>query len=162
MLQDYHQGWGELRISAEPANPVNLMGLMLSPPTNWQSQLGIRVKLNQREITDLSFDMRQLDAGELAVLMGEEPPPKSRKPQDRYRYVYRDAPVAALAEHLGAEVRLHLNNEQPMRAGTLQAVEGGEARVEQFLFGGKMTAHVTLDEIVRLEVRPDQRLSAAP
>jgi len=160
-LRDYHQQWGELSISAEPAKPVGLMALMFSPPQNWQRLLGIRVSLNQRKITDLSFTMHPPDPAEMAVLLGKEPPPQApRKPRIRYRYVYKPAPVARLNELLGAEVRLHLRD-QPLRSGILVAVEGGEARVEQRLHGGKMTAHVPLDEIVRVEVQAVEKIAPA-
>jgi len=157
----YHRQWGDLRISAEPPAPLNLMALVFSPPENWQRQLGVRVALNQVAVNDLSFELRPPDRDELAVLMGEEPPPaKPTKPQDRYRYVYHDVPVATLVQHIGADVRLHLRDEQPMRAGTLMSVMASEARVEQRLHGGKMTAHVPLDEISRVEVRKVEKIPA--
>jgi hypothetical protein len=155
----FHQQWGDLRISAEPPAPLNLMALVFTPPENWQRQLGVHVALNRVAVQDLSFEVRPPDPAELAVLMGEEaPPPKPTKPQDRYQYVYGDVPVATLVQHIGAEVRLHLNNDQPMRAGTLMSVIASEARVEQRLHGGKMTAHVPLGEISRVEVRKVEKI----
>ena len=158
-LRDFQQRWGELRISATPEKPVNMLALMLSPPQNWQRQLGVRVKLNQLEISDLSFEVRPSSAEELAVLLGKQPPPGGvRKPKPRYRYVFKPATVAGLGEQIGAEVRLYLRNDQPVRSGILVGLSGGEARVEQRLQGGKITAHVPLEEILRVEVQQVEQI----
>lgn len=159
-LQTFHRDWGDLRVSAQPAAPLNLMALMFTPPDDWQRQLGVRVSVNRVPVQDLSFALRPPNAHDLAVMMGQEPPPPAAAPQDRYRYVYRDVPVSRLAEHVGAEVRLHLRDEQPTRAGVLVAVAGNEVRVEQRLLGGKITAHVALQNVGRLEVRQLEKIPA--
>jgi hypothetical protein len=160
-LQDYHQSWGEVRVFAEPAKPVNMLAMMFSPPQNWVDQLGIRVKLNRREITDLSFAVRPSSAEELAILLGQEPPPNVRsKPKPRYHYVYRPARVSQLSSLIGAKVRLYLNNDQPVRSGVLVGLTEQEARVEQRLHSGSITAHVPLSEISRVEVQRLEQMSA--
>lgn len=161
VVEAYHQQWGDLHISAEPPTPLNLMAMLFAPPENWQRQLGVRVALNRMEVQDLRFELRPPDSDELAVMLGAEPPVKARPPQDRYRYAYHDASVATLSAHIGAEVRLYLRNEQPLREGTLQGIVANEARVEQRVHGGKVTAHVPLGDIVRLEVRRIEKIPSS-
>lgn len=161
-LTDFHRDWGEFRISAEPAEPVNPMSLMFRPPEDWQKALGIRARLNRREIADLSFELRPPDPGEMAALLGQEvetSAPRVKRPQ--YRYVYRPVAVSTLGDHLGVEARLHLRDGQPMRSGILTAFADGEVRVEQRLHGGKITAHVPLSDIVRAEVQQVERIPEA-
>jgi hypothetical protein len=160
-VRDFHQTWGEFQVSANPEQPVNLMGLLFSSPDNWQQQLGIEVALNQRPLMDLSFKFRPPDAEELAVMLGQEPPPSApRKPQPRYHYVYKPTPLSALDGHIGNEVRLYLRDDQPMRAGILVGIAGGELRVEQRLHGGKITAHVAIDDVARAETRHVEQITA--
>lgn len=159
-LELYHEEWGDLRIAAEPPAPLNLMKLLFAEPGDWQRLLGVRVAVNRMQVQDLSFELRPANADELAVLLGEEPPRRPLEPKDRYRYVYRDRPVGSLADHVGAEVRLYLVDDQPMRAGYLVGISGGQARVEQRLHGGKITAHVALRDIRRLEVRQVEKIPA--
>lgn len=162
-VREFHQTWGEFQVTANPERPVNLMGLLFSSPDNWQQQLGVQVALNRRQLLDLSFEFRPPDAEELAVMLGQEPPPsKPRKPQPRYRYVYQATPLAALEQHIGNEVRLYLRDDQPMRAGTLTAIAGGELRVEQRLHGGKITAHVALEDVARAETRRVEQVPETP
>ena len=66
--------------------------------------------------------------------------------------------MAGLGEQIGAEVRLYLRNDQPVRSGILVGLSGGEARVEQRLQGGKITAHVPLEEILRVEVQQVEQI----
>lgn len=159
-MQTYHRDWGDLRVSLEPPAPLNPMMLLFASPSDWQRTLGMKVAVNRVPVSDMSFDLRPPNADELAVMMGEQPPPKPVKPRDRYRYVYRDIPATALAQHLGAEVRLELRGDQPERSGVLVAIGGGEARVEQRLHGGKITAHVSLDDIARVQVRQVEKIPA--
>jgi hypothetical protein len=162
-VREFHDSWGEFHISARPAKPVNLMGLMFTAPDSWQEQLGVQVALNKRQVLDLSFEFRPPDADELAVMLGKQPPADTtpRKPQPRYHYVYKTTPLGALDQHIGNEVRLYLRDDQPMRSGTLVAITGGELRVEQRLHGGKITAHVSLDDVVRAETRSVEQLPTA-
>lgn len=150
---EYHRHGGDLRVSADPAQPINPMALLFAAPGALQQQLGLKVSVNGTPVTDTRFELRAANADELALMLGETPPPRPSKPQTHYRYVYHERPVASLTRHIGDQVRLHLNDGQPTRAGVLVAVKGGEARVEQRLHGGKITAHVALRDIARLEVR---------
>lgn len=160
-LDRYYREWGDLHIAAQPTDPVNLLGLLFADPANWQRQLGFELAINGRPITDLSFTLKPADADELAVMMGKQPPARPKIiPRDRYRYVYHRVPVSALREHIGAEIRLELRNDQPSRSGVLVGIAGNEARVEQRLHGGKITAHVPLDEIAALEVRQVEKIPA--
>lgn len=162
-LAEFHRDWGEFSVSAQPPAPLNPMALMFSPPGDWQRALGLRASLNQRPITDLSFELRPPDADELAILLGEETAPSGpRVKPPRYRRVFRTVTVGNLSHHVGAEVILHMGEGQPERHGLLVEVSGEELRVQQRLHGGKMTAHVPLREIVSAEVQfvekiPDKR-----
>lgn len=149
----YHKDWGDLHIALQPPKPLNPMMLLFGQVSDWQPVLGARVSINRVPVPDLSFELRPANSDELATMLGETPPPRPTKAPPRYHYVYRDAPVASLSRHVGAQVRLHLTGDQPVRDGILVGVQGGEARVEQRLYGGKITAHVSLGEIRRVEVR---------
>lgn len=156
-LNTFHHQWGNVSLAMHPAEPVNLLALLLGKATDWQRMLGLELALNGAPVTDLRFELRPPDAGELAVLMGEKPPKPKPKPRDRYRYVYRTVPVTALNQHIGTDVRVQLRD-QPPRSGTLTGIVANEARVEQRLHGGKITAHVPLADIVSVEVRKVEKI----
>jgi hypothetical protein len=162
-LADFQRDWGEISFTARPPQPLNLMSLMFRPPADWREALGLRVQLNQRDVADLQFDLRPPNANELAQLMGQEPPPAApRVIRPRYHRVFRQVGVDILKKYVGDEVRLHLRGNQPTRSGILMGVSDNEARVEQRLLGGKITAHVQLQDIEKAEVEKLEKQPQPP
>ncbi len=156
-LINFHHQWGEVMLALRPDEPINPMALLLGNTTDWPQKLGMELALNGVPVSDLRFELRPPNAEELAVMMGEAPPKPKPKPRDRYRYVYHAVPLSALDQHVGASVRMQLRD-QPARSGILMGVVANEARVEQRLHGGKITAHVPLADIVSVEVRQVEKI----
>jgi len=159
-MADMYTEWGELRLRMRPAEPLGPMQMLQMGPQDFVDTLGVSLRVNDRPVTDLSFDFdmqqlfRQAQAGADAQQegTGSTPLPKRVRITRRYERVS----VASLEDHIGASVKIKPLG-QPLRAGQLVAITGGEAQIRQLAHGGSFTSHVPLREIESLEVQVIER-----
>lgn len=158
-VRSYYSNWGEIDIVAKPAKPVNLLGLMFSPPQNIEQALGLQVSVNGRLLTDLNFKL-QKDAR----LFSKQSKKRKRGPaipRIRFKNVWDSVSPANLRHHQYKDVKLHLAG-RPSRSGTLVGLENGSVLVEQRIDGGKFTAHVPMGTISSAEVKNRVQIKPPP
>ncbi len=161
-VRDFYRTWGEFEIVARPSKPLGMLSLMFVPPDQLVDTIGLRVRLNERLITDTRFTWvaPQGQSG-LSTLFGNQPSEiESTEAQPNRIFVRRQfesVPVAELPRYVNREVQIHPRG-QPMRAGVLKGVAQGEAEVEQSLHGGKFTVYVPLAQIVSVEALFERQL----
>ncbi len=160
-MADLYTEWGELRIRMRPAEPLGPMQMLQMGPQNIVDTLGISLRVNDRPVTDLSFDfdmqelLRQAQGGAGAQQEG----PGSAAPQPKRVRItrhYERVPLGSLEDHIGASVKIKPVG-QPLRSGQLVAITAGEAQIRQLAHGGSFTSHVPLREIESLEVQVVER-----
>ncbi len=162
-LRDFYQHWGEISISARPAEPVGLLSLLFLPPNQLTERLGVNLKLNDNPLADIRFQFDSsknrnpfaaLISGAGEGLEDDASSAAFKKPVlKRYaiKREYKKIDVSALSGYLAEEVRIKPSG-QPLREGRLVAVKLGEAVVEQRMHGGAFSAHIPLKKIETVEV----------
>lgn len=156
-MADFYRDWGEMRLRVRPAEPLDMMRMIGITPDRLIDALGIDLSINDRTVTDLSFnfDMQRLvqqQQGDAGLYDRPELPQ-----QVRLKRTFEPAKVASLEQFLGKTVKVKPIG-QPLREGTLTAIVNGEAVIEQRLHGGSVTAYVRLDEIQSLQVERIERI----
>lgn len=153
-VRSYYKDWGEIDIVLEPPTSLNLMTLVLKPPSNMEQALGLQVAVNNQLLTDLSFTLQ-----ESAKLFVSEPQTGKkatiRKP--KYRMVWKSITPADLLQYQDRAVKLYVTD-RPVREGVLKGLDGDRVLVEQHLDRGKFTAHVPRKSIYKAEARVRVRL----
>lgn len=150
---------GELLITALPEAGLDPARLSQYAPSELVERLGIRVSVNDRPVTDLSFSLPPGGAA-FATLLGEAAPADATAtdpaapdtPAQRPRARYIDTPVPQLRRHLGRDVRIFGAGRSEAQQGILMALGDQQLELEQRLYGGKMTLYIPLAKIRRVEV----------
>jgi len=153
---EFYRSWGDFELVARPAKPLGMLSLMFVPPDQLVDTMGLRVRLNERLITDTRFTWSgpQAQMSGFSQLFGDEPPQveatQPRTSRILVRRQFESVPVAELSRYVNREVQIQPRG-QPTRVGVLKGVAQGEAEVEQSLHGGKFTVYVPLAQIVSVE-----------
>ena len=150
-LEQFYAEWGDVLLTIDPDEPLGMMQMAFTPPDNLPRALGMQLSVNDKRVDDLSiswsgpqpgFGLPQEDDGEQSVYT----------PRVHYQYRFVEVPKGQLVQHLQNHVRLEVRD-QPPREGVLTSINQDVLAVEQRRLGGKMTAHVHLEDVMRVEVR---------
>ena len=155
-VREFYRDWGSFELRAAPSQPVGLLSLMFVPPNQLANTLGLQMSINNRPITDTSFDFEQPQGQGLAAMLGGEQPGAADAARKKPRRVvvrrsYEGVSLNQIGRYVGHQVQLTPRG-QPMREGRLSAVGEGEVEVQQVLHGGKYTVHVPLNQIESVKV----------
>jgi hypothetical protein len=164
-LQELIGGSGELLITASPGPQFNPMTMAGYSTEQVVSMLGLDVTVGGKPVTDFSFQTpsHPHQSSTLMALLGsdeaqeetwepdsEEQRAPVRRAPIRYRFV--STPVTALQQYTGREVRLTVKGVAKVQEGMLLSVGDGYLNLEKAVFNGKMTSHLPLSKISRVEV----------
>lgn len=155
-LRRFYNDWGELRVELAPAKPIGLLSLVLLPPEQLITALGVRVSANGQPVDTTGLRWERPEGADLSALFGgapvEDDAPAKRAPaRIIVRHEYIDVPVSEIAGHINAEVQIKPRS-QPLRSGVLKRIADREVEIEQNLHGGKFSVYVRLDDIESLRV----------
>lgn len=158
-LQRYYTEWGNLLFTIDPDEPVGVMQMAFTPPDNLPKALGMHLLVNDQKVDDLSISWTGLPA-DFSLDQDEQESAEDYRPRVHYTYRFVAVPKGELVQHLQNHVRLQVTG-QPAREGVLVAINGEVLQVEQRRHGGKLTAHVRLEDVQRAEVRVVEALPSA-
>ena len=162
--QSYLIEGGALTITAMPPAPIDPAELHEYAPADIVKLLGLRVKVNETAITDLTVDW---DAAKLAKAVNiaptsepelepEEkaasaPPPPSPVAVQKIYQVYHPIPVGELGSHVGRIVKLRTASGAQYR-GQLEGVAEGMIRITLRKSGGSAVLSLRTHDITATEV----------
>lgn len=159
-MKRYLKAPGEVYISIRPPASGDFASLAFYKPEDAIALLDPFVQVNGQAVTDLSFKMperppgspsapglfRRLPVADKTVSAGAS----AKKARPKARFL--PTAVADLGEHIGRDVRVYTNRTGVVRKGILVSIDGPDLNIEQRLYGGKMSVHVPLRSIERVEV----------
>lgn len=155
---------GTVEVRATPASEIHPAILNAYRPEDLIDLFGVTARYNDVPITDLSFSMqssmpkRKPKSPEVTGKPATPTPivepaqTKMPKPKAKPRLLYLDTDIADLKDYLNYKVRIYTHNNDIPKQGVLVYIDKRIANVEQLLFHGKMTSHLLLDRIERVEV----------
>lgn len=155
---------GQLDIRATPSSEISPAMLSAYKPEDLVYLLGVSVKYNDTPVTDLSYSVesnktktkansssKEISSPTSATIVSSGTSqtivPKSRP---RLRYIETD--ISNLPNYLNYRVRIYtLDNDKP-KQGLLVSIKNQTINVEQQLYSGKMTVHLHLSRLAKIEV----------
>lgn len=155
-LEQFYTEWGELLFTIDPDEAIGMMQMAFTPPDNMPKALGLHLLVNDRRVDDLSISWSGLPSDFSLNRDGDEEP-REYRPRVHYTYRFVPVPKGDLVQHLQNHVRLQVRD-QPEREGVLVAINQDVLQVEQRRHGGKLTAHVRLEDVQGVEVRVVEQL----
>ncbi|VAX10764.1 hypothetical protein MNBD_GAMMA26-2031 [hydrothermal vent metagenome] len=163
---------GEFSVTITPLEQLDPASIALYKPEDIISMLDFQLEVNGEAVTDLSFTMpgssnyaQQPSSGAFGLpsklpSMGNDalsvestPKPsvgKVKKPQPKKQYL--SVKLNRLNRYLGKKIRVHMVQTGVVRKGVLASVAKGKLTVRQRLVEGKMSAHIPLDQIKKIEI----------
>lgn len=160
-VRRFYRDWGAFEVTATPSEPVGLLSLMFVPPDRLVQTLNLRLRLNDKPITDTAFTWVGPKAGGLAAIFGQQQS-EAVAPKPKRIIVRREferVPPGDIRRYLGYDVKIKPRG-LPQREGELMRIEDGIAEVEESLYGGRFTVYVPLRDIESLEVLVQRRLDS--
>jgi hypothetical protein len=169
-MKELLQNAGELSLVAAPGSSLDLTTVHLYKPEDWPDLLGLIVKVNGKEVTDLSFSVPDVDASpgeehtaafsfpefdflnqqQQAVMEQQREKAKvapARSSRPRYRTVERGE-VNKLEGH---EIRI-LTADGKRRSGRVLKIHNGVIFLEMRMQGGTLSTNVPLKSAKTIEV----------
>jgi hypothetical protein len=164
-VRDFYRDWGQIEIVAAPREPIGMLSMMFLPPEQLFDALSLRLRVNDKLVTDTRFSWHKPDANALAALLGQQQPEVTAQAPQRPRRIvvrreYEKVAVAELGQFMDHRVRI-TPREQPQREGVLKSIKDGVAEVEQTLHGGKYSAYVPVADIAEIEALVQREIPGA-
>lgn len=162
-VETFYQQWGDFYLTAHPSTPIGMLNLLFMQPNQLTETLNMSVRVNNNPVMAVKLDPARPDERaqeeSLAVLFGLESPVKAAaavtaRSHSSKRYV--QVGFDELQNHLNEKVRIY-TGEFPTRIGKLVSVTKHEVALQQRTHGGKFTAHIQRDNVLRAEVRMLQK-----
>jgi len=162
--QRYLGEGGTVMITANPPALINPAELHEYAPADIVKLLGLRMKVNEAEVTDLTVDWDAAKITKALNLASEPEPEPEPEPKttpatvspspvvaEKIYQTYHPIPVGELSRHVGKVVKLRTTNGTPYR-GTLDAVMEGMIRVTVRKSGGSAMLSLRASEITEVAV----------
>jgi hypothetical protein len=155
---------GTVEVSAKPSSEISPALLRAYRPEDLADLFGVTASYNSTPITDLSFSMqsnapkkgtktsaRKSSVKQQVVSVPARKINKTRpKPKRKLRYL--DTDPSSLENYINYKVRVFtLNNSKP-KQGILTSITKKKLDIEHLVFGGKMTSHIEIENLDRVEV----------
>lgn len=147
-------GPGELTIRANPSPNLSLSNVGLYKPEQLVDMLDLEVIIDEKIVTDMSYQMASEGKELLASLVSGEKKPEKAVKAKRKKVVMRYLPVdlPLLGKNIGRELKIYSTQAEKPREGRLTVISGEVVTVEQRIFGGKVELHIPFKTIKRVEV----------
>ncbi len=154
---------GTVEIRATPSSEISPALLKAYRPEDLVDLFGVTASYNGTPVTDLSFSMqssmpkRQQSTGQATNAQAPAQltsPAKSTKPQPKARpkLRYLDTEMLDLKKYINYKVRAYTLNNSIPKEGILVSINNNTINIEHLVFSGKMTSHLHVDRIERVEV----------
>ncbi len=151
---------GTVEIRAAPSSEISPALLKAYRPEDLVILFGVTASYNGTPITDLSFSMQssapKTTEKSPESIAGSATPtpiqsaPVISKPAPKLRYL--DTNIASLKNYINYKVRAYTINNAIPKEGILDSITNNTLNIEHLLFSGKMTSHLNIDRIERIEV----------
>jgi len=158
-VRAFYQQWGDFYLTAHPASPIGMLNLLFMQPDELTQAMKISIRINNNPVQYLKPGPAQQsrerrEEASLADLLGLESADKkqAKTSAPRYRRQYVQVDFDDLNNHINEKVRVY-TGEFPTRIGKLVKATKNEVSLEQSTHGGKFTAHILRDNVLRAEVR---------
>ncbi len=161
---------GTVEIRATPSSEISPGILNAYRPEDLVDLFGVTASYNDNPITDLSFSVQPssprqkaeppANASREEISTPVAPAVKTIRKKPKSRFLYLDTDVSDLSNYINYRIRVYtLNNNLPKR-GILVSINNNTLNIEQLIFNGKMTSHVNLGDIDKVEVlrREEEKL----
>jgi hypothetical protein len=150
-LQRYLRKPAAVRVALRPGVEVGVQSYLGLAADQALETAGVELYVGGERVVDLSVrheaPARRGDATvQTPAAAAATTPPVVEKPR------FQQRPVGELPHYLNHTVRVHERDGLPPREGRLASIAEGRADIDQRMLGGHMTAHVRVEDIVRLEV----------
>ncbi len=153
---------GTVEITATPSSEISPALLKAYRPEDLTDLFGVTASYNGAPIQDLSFSM-QSSAPKSNSITTERTVNTTKpttvtamdkiiqpKPKQRLRYL--DTDISELQNYMYYKIRAYtLNNDKP-KQGMLISITNNTVNIEHLVFSGKITSHIHIDRIDRIEV----------
>lgn len=153
---------GTVKITATPSSELSPALLKAYRPEDLADLFGVTASYNSSQITDLSFStksttvknkQRQTSPNNKTAYEPPTPLPKKTdktKPKAKLRYL--DTEISDLKDYLHHKVHVYTQNSIKPKRGILTTITTKKIDVEQLVFGGRISSHIYIDTIERIEV----------
>ncbi len=156
---------GQIEIRATPSTEINPSALTAYRPQDLIDLLGVNVRYNDKPVTDLSFSVQLNKPGPKTKPPSSQNKPDTNlaqtsplamstkvKPASRSKLRYIETDVSELPRYLNYRVRIYTLNNNKAKQGLLVSINNQTINIEQVLYSGKMTSHLHISRIAKIEV----------
>jgi hypothetical protein len=152
---------GTVEITASPSSEISPVLLKAYRPEDLVDLFGVAASYNSTPITDLSFSMQsssspiaskpkfKIDIPQPTKLVAKEPKQR-KKLKPKLRYI--DTEISDLKKYINYKVRAYTLNNKIPKQGLLASIVNNTLNIEHLLFSGKMTSHLHVDRIEKIQV----------
>ena len=145
---------GNVSFKAYPTTDLSVNSLSRYKPQDMMSLMGVTMQVNGKDVLDMSYtvptniaSLRGDGEGGIDRPMEGIGERRNLKPK---KYVKTN--IGTLHKHVGKEVRLHMRQEGLVKKGTLDSIKNSIVSLEQRIYGGTFTSHVSLNDVRYAEV----------
>ena len=172
-LKELMQNAGELSIVAQPTSTLDMKTVHLYKPEDWPDLFGLIVRVNGKEVTDLSFRLPAIDPAKKGEKQSaafslpgmdflnqkqqvtERPrelkQPSSTRRSSSGRPRYRTVTLGEIDTLTGREVRISTVDGK-RRSGRVLSVKKGIISLEMRMHGGTLSTRVPINTTGKIEV----------
>jgi hypothetical protein len=175
-MKEMMQHPGELKVFAQPTSTLDMKTVHLYKPEDWPDLFGLVVKVNGKDVSDLSFSMPDPDPAqgdEQAAALGLpglafiSPGSPAEQTQDRQQVQqrpadtspqrsagtprYRVVPRSDVPQLVGKDVRIYTVDGK-RRSGRVLNVKNGVISLEMRMHGGTLSTRVPVSTAGKIEV----------
>jgi hypothetical protein len=169
-MKELMQNAGELNLVAQPASSLDLKSVYLYKPEDWPDLFGLIVKVNGKEVTDLSFTLPDIDPSQgdeqsadfsfpAFDFLGQQEQPVQAQSQKKPKVAparssrprYRIVPRGEVNTLVGRSVRI-LTADGKRRSGRVLNISNGVISLEMRMHAGTMSTTVPVKAAKKIEV----------
>ncbi len=161
-IKSFIKNPNEVSFTIHPPESIDPASLSFYKPEELPQLLDLELSINGEPVTDLSFNMLNSPGTGETGLASQLPTPQTifspgakRLKQLRKQAPARDyipTPITQLHNHIDANVRVYVDQENALRKGVLVSITQNQITLKQRLSGGDMTVEVPLKQISKVEV----------
>ena len=160
---------GTVEIMATPSSEISPALLKAYRPEDLVDLFGVTASYNSTPITDLSFstksssEKRKQQQSSRTNNYVQQPTATTDKKtakartKKKVKLRFLDTEVTSLKSYLHHKVRVYTLNKSKPKRGILTSIASNKIDVEHLVFGGKMSSHIYIDTVERVEVLRKER-----
>ncbi len=159
---------GTVEVIARPSSEISPVLLKAYRAEDLVDLFGVTASYNSKPIKDLSFSSRssaakskqKIQKSRVKSVVQHTPTIskiKINKPKSKPKLRFLDTEISDLKNYLNYQVRIFTRNKNKPKRGILASITTNKIDVEQLVFGGKMSSHIYIDTIDRIEILRKER-----